>query len=265
MAAREKEDLLHTSRIGAGLVGVMALGSLVACQPTTVDEGDIRQEVSSLADATWYTSDTRVGGGVVLTAATDPGASGIAGPEGFGNGSLALTTNGQNSAKAQLFTNQFGGTSLADVSRISYQTFQHPTHLLEGGFEDGAPAINLTVDTNGTDVAGGFTTLVYEPYNSGNDVQNNVWQEWVATGAGQNWASSRVINLDCTTSSGGNPAGPPFEAPSAIATRCPGAVVLSLGVNVGSYNPNYVTAVDAIEFGVGEKVTTFDFGPKSPA
>jgi hypothetical protein len=131
------------------------------------------------------------------------------------------------------------------------------------------PSFQLTADING-DAAGGFTTLVYEPYNSANDVQNNVWQEWQPTDEGQNVASSRVLNADCTTSAGGNPAGAPFESYASIAARCPDAVVIEIGVNVGSSNPNYVTAVDDIEVQVADndddgsdpQTRTFDFGPK---
>jgi hypothetical protein len=257
-------------RTGAVAASALALATgVAACQPN-VNQDNLRHEVSALSGNQWYMSDTRVGGGVVLTQTSDPGGSGIGGPAGFGTGSLALTTNGQNTAKAQVLTAQFGGTLLSDVERLSYQTFQHPTHLEEGGFVDGVPSFQVTVDVNGGE-AGGFTTLVYEPYNtSTNDVQNNVWQEWQPTDEGQNVASSRTIAEDCTTTQTGNPAGAPFESYASIAARCPNAVVLEIGVNVGSFNPNYVTAVDDLEVQIADnddegtepQLSTFDFGPK---
>ena len=254
-------------RRGAIAASALALGAgFAACEPN-VNQDNLRHEVSTLGGNTWYMSDTRVGGGVVLTAASDPGGSGIGGPEGFGTGSLALTTNGQNTAKAQVLTAQFQGTLLSTVERLSYQTFQDDTHT---GFEDGLPSFQMTADING-DAEGGFTTLVFEPYNTpGNDVQNSVWQEWQPTDAGQNVASSRVLNEDCTTSSGGNPAGAPFESYASIAARGPDAEVIEIGVNVGSFNPNYVTAVDDVEVQIADndddnpdpQTSTFDFGPK---
>jgi hypothetical protein len=260
-------QLIHKGTLAASALA-LATG-IVACEPN-VNEDNLRHEVSTLGGNTWYMSDTRLGGGVILTATSDPNGSGIGGPEGFGSGSLALTTNGQNTAKAQVLTAQFSGTLLGDIERLSYQTFQHPTHLAEGGFEDGVPSFQVTADVNG-DAAGGFTTLVYEPYNtSGNDVQNNVWQEWQPTDAGQNVASSRTIAVDCTTAVNGNPAGPPFESYADIAARCPAAEVIEIGVNIGSFNPNYVTAVDDLEVAIADnddegtdpQTSTFDFGPK---
>jgi hypothetical protein len=257
-------------RTGAVAASALALATgIAACQPN-VNQDNRRHEVSNLSGNQWYMSDTRVGGGVVLTAASD-GASGIAGPSGFGTGSLALTTNGQATAKAQVLTAQFGGTLLSTVERLSYQTFQHPTHLVEGGFEEGVPSFQVTADINGS-AAGGFTTLVFEPYNTpGNDVQNNVWQEWQPTDAGSNIASSRVLDLEaCTTATGGNAAGAPFFSYAQIATACPDAVILEIGVNVGTSNTNYVTAVDDVEVqiadnddeGTDPQLSTFDFGPK---
>ena len=255
-------------RRGAVAASALALATgISACEPN-VNQDNVRHEISTLGGNTWYMSDTRVGGGVVLTAANDPGGSGIGGPEGFGTGSLALTTNGQETAKAQVFTAQFGGTLLGDIERLSYQTYQDDTHT---GFADGVPGFQVTADING-DAAGGFTTLVYEPYNtSTNDVQNSVWQEWTPTDEGQNVASSRILNEDCTTTTpGGNPGGPPFESYAAIAARCPDAAVIEIGVNVGTTNPNYVTAVDDIEVQIADngdegtepQLRTFDFGPK---
>jgi hypothetical protein len=48
-----------------------------------------------------------------------------------------------------------------------------------------------------------------------------------------------------------------------VALNCPGAEVLSIGVNVGSNNPNYVTAADGVVFETVADRHIFDFGPGS--
>jgi hypothetical protein len=137
-------------------------------------------------DTSWYRSDTRPGGGVILTDNPGHGIDPVPAESGLESGSLALTTNGAMSAKAQLGTTEHLGTPLGDVTGLSYWTYQSTQHT---GLADGLPSYQLVIDTNG-DAGGGFTTLVYEPYNNegpvGSDPQqpfaNDEWQQWDATG-----------------------------------------------------------------------------------
>jgi hypothetical protein len=49
--------------------------------------------------------------------------------------------------------------------------------------------------------------------------------------------------------------GPPFYTLATLKVQCPNAVVLSIGINVGNYNPDYNINVDGIAF----NGTTFNF------
>ena len=92
-------------RTGAVATSALALATgIAACQPN-VNEDNTRHEVSSLTNNTWYSNDTRLGAGALLVAESDPGGQITDGaPEGYGTGSLALTTNQSPAAKAQLQT-----------------------------------------------------------------------------------------------------------------------------------------------------------------
>jgi hypothetical protein len=47
-----------------------------------------------------------------------------------------------------------------------------------------------------------------------------------------------------------------------VGTNCVGASVLGVGINIGSSNPNYVTAADGVHFETATDSYTGDFGPK---
>jgi hypothetical protein len=53
-----------------------------------------------------------------------------------------------------------------------------------------------------------------------------------------------------------------FTTPATVAGECPGAVVLGYGVNVGSNNPDAVTATDGLHFSTVNDDFTWNFGPK---
>lgn len=203
------------------------------------------------SDTSWYREDTRVGGGITLS--RDYG-----GPSGFGDGAVVLTTNDKSTAKAQLYTNQVNGTLLADITSLSYSTYQDGSQL---GFAQGAVAYQLQVDLNGPNVTGGFTTLTYEPYLNPQvqGVLPDQWQFWDATAG--NWYTSRDINcgtLVIPRSSGA----PPFTNPTEVGQNCIGATVLGLGLNIGSSNPSYITAADGVHIATITDSFTADFGPK---
>ena len=56
--------------------------------------------------------------------------------------------------------------------------------------------------------------------------------------------------------------GPPFTTPGTVGANCPGATVLEVGVDVGSYNPDYTVAVDGLRLQTATDSYTWDFGPK---
>jgi hypothetical protein len=47
-----------------------------------------------------------------------------------------------------------------------------------------------------------------------------------------------------------------------VGTHCVGASVLGVGINIGSSNPNDVTAADGVHFETATDSYTGDFGPK---
>jgi hypothetical protein len=185
----------------------------------------------------WGPMDTRSGGDVAFTEA-------YGAPAGLGEGSLELTTDATTAAKADYWTAAHAGTKLADVTELSYWTFQAATPQAPTA----AASYQVQVDTNGA-ADGGFTTLVYEPYWNGTVVPAT-WQQWDVD-AGQFWSSRTVEACGLVAGAGG----PPLYTLTQVATACPDAVVLGIGVNVGSFNPGYTVAVDGVTF----DGTTYDF------
>lgn len=164
----------------------------------------------------------------------------------LGLGSLELSTP-TGADKITVFNYDFVGLPLADVSGLNYSTYR------SAGFGSQVAALNLEIDYNGPDVAGGFTTLVFEPvYNTDQEaVASGVWQDWDAYDGGQAiWWSSRPIP--------GAPNRDTFVTWDAILAANPDAVILGgVGVNQGSGNGGLVTAVDALTV----NAVTYDFEP----
>jgi hypothetical protein len=159
------------------------------------------------------------------------------------------------------------GKALSDVNALDYWTLQSTeSEPPSGGVI--LPALQLQIDTNGLNTAGGFTTLVFEPYQESptpTPIVPDTWQFWDATS--KQWWSSRAIHCE-----GGTPdpfdlaagaGGPPFTTPADVAAACPGAVLLQYGLNIGAGgNPGAVTAADGLHIGIGVDSFTYDFGPK---
>lgn len=181
----------------------------------------------------WTTADTRVGGDVqFVTDSTSP----------YPSGALQLTTDSTNAAKAQYMHD--ANVPLSDVTDLSYHTKQ------VSGPAVADPSYQLAVDLNG-DAAGGFTTLVYEPYWNGTVVPN-AWQQWDVA-SGKFWSSNTVTCSNGTVTKA--PGGPATYTLSDLKTMCPDAVVVGFGVNVGTYNPSYVVNTDGVNF----NGTVYDF------
>jgi hypothetical protein len=181
----------------------------------------------------WFSADTRTGGTIEYVADnTSP----------YPDGALRLTTDDTNAAKAQYLTEV--DVALADVTELGYSTRQlaGPVHA--------APSFQVVADLNG-DAEGGFTTLVYEPYQNG-VVAPDVWQSWDVD-AGQFWSSRTFSEGTCQVTAGAG--GAPFYTLAGLMASCPDAVVQAIGVNVGSYNPGYDVHTDGVAF----NGTLYDF------
>jgi hypothetical protein len=199
--------------------------------------------------SSWAPEDTRAGGAVEFTAA-------YGAPAGLGAGSLELTTDATTAAKADYFTHEVAGTALAAVTDLAYWTYQAPT----GQVPVADASYQLQIDTNGA-AAGGFTTLVFEPY--WNVAQGAIvpatWQSWDVD-AGLMWSSRTVADGTCVLAAGAG--GPPLYTLAAVQAACPNAVVLGIGVNVGTFNPGYTVATDGVRF--NETIYNFEL-PRTPA
>lgn len=183
----------------------------------------------------WMVADQRAGGAYqYVTDATSP----------LPNGALQLSTDGDNASKLQYM--HAADAKLSDVTALSYDTKQ------VSGPAAADPSYQLAVDLNGA-AAGGFTTLVYEPYWNGT-VTPGAWQQWdVAATNAQLWSSRSFSDGTCTVTAGSG--GAPFYSLADLQAACPDAVVEGFGVNVGTYNPNYVVETDGVNF----NGTTYDF------
>ena len=212
-------------------LGVLALaGTAAAAERVVVTQNS----------AGWTQDDTRGGGTVSWT--EEFGA-----PAGLGDGSLKLTTTLNPGDKAGLYNHTMAGTPLADVDTLGFWTYQ----ALTGQPPHAAASYQLQIDVNGA-ATGGFTTLVYEPYWNG-AVLPGQWQQWDVD-AGLFWSSRTVPECGLVAGAGG----PPLYTLQQVKTLCPNAVVVGIGVNVGTNNPNYTVGTDGVQF--NETIYDFEVG-----
>jgi len=174
----------------------------------------------------WYAQDVRPGGEFhYISDPTSP----------YPSSALQLKTDSTTGAKVQYMHDTT--TPLSSVNELAYQTKQ------VSGPPEAAASYQMAVDLNGG-AAGGFTTFVYEPYWNG-AVVPMTWQQWDVD-QGQFWSSRTVSDGACSVVAGAG--GPPLYTLAQIKTMCPNAVVVSYGVNVGTFNPNYNVEVDGFNF-----------------
>jgi len=228
-----------TVLVGAALAMVLVAGASAAV--TTV----VHPSTTG-----WTQDDTRSGGAVEWS-------NSFGAPTGFGLGSLELRTDSTDGAKAGLYNHSMSGTALSAVSTLSYSTYQQAA-----SFAGGDASFQLQIDVDGTPGDGsGFTTLVYEPYDgspANGVVAPQLWQTWDVS-AGEFWSSRNTPDLGhggLTAGAGG----PPFYTLDEVKTMYPDAVVLGVGVNVGTVNPGYDIGVDAIRV----NDTAYDFETEIP-
>jgi hypothetical protein len=194
----------------------------------------------------WTQDDTRPGGTIRFT--NDYGA-----PPRTGAGSLELKTPAaDNAAKAGLYTHEMLGLPLRKVHTVGYWTYQavtvppNPPHA--------NASFQLQIDVNG-EATGGFTTLVFEPYwnTEQGPIVPGTWQKWDVD-AGLFWSSRTVTDVPtCALVAGAG--GPPLYTLASVQAGCPNAVVVGIGVNVGTFNPGYTVATDGVRF----NGTEYDF------
>ena len=211
------------------------------CTADVVSEADVVRAAENTPPTNDWMLYTRAG-----TPAT--AAQFVTGPASppAGAGSLRLTT-ATGSEKVFLFNYDHIGKDLGDVTEIKYSTYR------TSGSGSQVAALNVQVDFNGPDVAGGFTTLVFEPvYNTSQGVvTNNTWQTWDAF-AGR-WWSTQPINGQCAGAVTAC-----IRTWSQIVANNPDAVIIGgFGINQGSGNAGLVTFVDRLVIGFSTAACPF--------
>ncbi|HEX8422888.1 MAG TPA: thrombospondin type 3 repeat-containing protein, partial [Pyrinomonadaceae bacterium] len=168
-----------------------------------------------------------------------------------GDGSLRLLTSDGN-AKVYILNYEHEGVKLADLTQLSYDTYR------TAGAANQLPALNMVIDFNGPNVAGGFSTLVFEPvYNLNQQaIVNGTWQNWDALGGGI-WWSTRAINGQCAGATSTCD-----KTWAEIVANNPEAIILGgFGINQGSGNPGLDANVDTLTIAHNGTCVSYDFEP----
>jgi hypothetical protein len=243
---KNKVKQFSNRTIAGSVIGVSAFGLALmplasAATPQVVTESDVTRQAEDTEPTNNWVVYTRAGTPPTAAVFQDGPATP---PEG--TGSLQLTT-ATSSEKVYAFNYDHVGTKLSDVNTISYSTYRSAGNLQQ------VAALNVQIDTNGTEVAGGFSTLVFEPvYNTNQGaVVSGEWQDWNAGNESIWWSSNPIA---------GAPNRDTFVTLQSIKDANPDAVVLGVGVNQGSGNPGLTTAVDAFTF----DDVTYDFEAPLP-
>lgn len=158
---------------------------------------------------------------------------------------LQLMTPATSTGKADYF-HSASNESLTSVTELSYDTRQ----IQATSFPEGDASYQLAIHALGS--AGGFTTLVYEPYQQPATVIPDQWQHWNVD-QGLFWSTKTV-----TCPNGalvGTTGGPATYTLTDVETICPDATAFYYGVDVGGNNPGYTINVDAFDY----NGTTYNF------
>lgn len=155
-----------------------------------------------------------------------------------GTGSLELKNN---LSKDEISVLNFSheGAKLSGVAEVKYSTYRTAGNL------DQVASMNVLIDANGPDVAGGDTTLVFQPvYNSEQgSVQTGQWEDWVGSGSGV-WWSTNAINGQCA----GEGAACDKTWAEIVANNPDAVIKGGVGVSQGKGNNGLTTAIDSFTF-----------------
>ena len=244
--------LTRTRRAAAmtGLAVALGISAMIPAQAATttvqVTENDVvRQAHGTPPTNDWVLYSRDTGTGIFEAGPATPP---------IGTSSLGLTTTTAND-KVYLFNYDHVGTPLSTVDAISYETYRQAGDLQQ------VTALNLEVDANGPNAAGGYTVLVFEPvYNTDQgSVVSGQWQDWDAYNGGNAvWWSSRAIPGVCAFSC--------YVTWNQILAANPDATIVGgFGVNQGGGNPGLDANTDALTLGYGGNTTVYDFVALLPA
>jgi hypothetical protein len=250
------------------LFALVLLVALAGCGGSSTPTGDGPRLVSASQTVTVWSGDQQGWFNASIRNADTEFVAGPATPP-LGDGSLQVTTGADLGApvgggvggKGIFATEQFNGQKLADLTTLTYSTFQqqvaptHP-HLL--------PGFNVQVDTDGNGTRN--TTLVFEPVYvpAQGAVAANTWQSWDALQGNGWWNTAGVPGFP-----GG---GSTFFSLATFVAAYPNATIVTWypsdngwgfnftsGQNSGGFWSNFIGNVDALTVGFGGDEITFDF------
>ncbi len=198
-------------------------------------------------------------------AGSDTGTLGfVAGPATLPLGSGSLSIAVANTSEHRAFYNYiYGtcavsqscdgpGTDLADITKLQYSTYRHPSSTQP----DVVPSFNIEIDPDKTTTSGSnYTRLVWEPAGNGGGVVNSTWQSWNPFAG--NWYATSDLSaygvLACA----------PFTCTatwSQIVAAMPNAIVrFGLGPSAGSGWSSFTGNVDRLVVGVNSNDVIYDF------
>ena len=226
-------------------LGLVSIPAANAAGSTTVvvTEADVARQAEDTAPLKNWVIYTRANTTGTATFRNGPGMPPL------GTGSLEFTTP-TGADKVFAFNFDYVGKKLSDISAIGYSTYR------SAGSAQQVAALNMVIDFNGPAVAGGFSTLVFEPvYNTAQgSVVSGQWQTWDAYTNGV-WWSTQPINGQCAGATDACD-----KTWAEIVANNPDATILGgFGINQGSGNPGLTTAVDALTIGVSGNTTVYNF------
>lgn len=247
---------LAATAVAAVSVAGLALGSGSAAAATTVTV--LPADLVSCTTTTSICEFERGQGTASIVADTTalPGAGALQ----LSTPRSAATDNPAASDKASVFSQQFAGRKLSEITTLQYQTYIDT--LGEIPFQ--APALNLTINPNKANDT--FSTLVWEPYYAAdpagsNPIISDTVQTWNpsigVTGRGGWWASDSVTGPGTENKYGFTTYTATFAE---VQAALPDAVVAQVGVNQGGGNPQLTSLVD----GLVVNDTTYDFEQVAP-
>ena len=212
-----------------------ASGTAAAAPPSRIGNADIAPACPARS-TTGFCTELAGGGTAAVVDDQRPG----------GRGYLRLTTRGP-ADRATVFAQRIGGTRLADVGDLAFDTFvERPAF----GNDQAAPGISIPIRSNR--VRGGFATLTWEPRNSGVRVAPYQWQRWTPSTAGGGWSVSGAVALPGVPNRFGRGLTATFAQ---VKAAFPDAVVNAVGVSQGGGVAGLVGGVDQLRV----NGTTFDF------
>jgi hypothetical protein len=221
--------------VGLSAIAVVLVGMFLA---TSARADGTRVVVKSDDVHGWYSGDTTDGGAVTFFGdATSPYPTGV----------LTLTTTTTAGAKAQYLKEVT--TPLAEVTDLSYYTKR------VSGPANAAASFQLNINLHG--IPDWTTAFIFDPSVNG-QVAAGAWQKWDVS-HGQFWADDSVPPI-VVVGAGHEP----FYTLDQLKAIYPNAIVQSIGVYAGTFNPaynvgtskqNYNVETDGITF----NGTTYDF------